>query len=172
MSRLETGRITPRLDWCDVHDLANRVTETLQQELKPFNVSIVIPDDMPLVFIDFGLIEQVLHNLVLNATQNSPAETTLRIKFFYDNGDLTILVMDRGKGFPATELLSVYNKFYRGKDAKAGGTGLGLSIVKGFVEAHGGTVVAKNRQNGGALFTIKIPVKISEMNQFNKQEEE
>jgi two-component system sensor histidine kinase KdpD len=68
--------------------------------------------------------------------------------------------------------LSVYNKFYRGKDAKAGGTGLGLSIVKGFVEAHGGTVVAKNRQNGGALFTIKIPVKISEMNQFNKQEEE
>jgi len=44
--------------------------------------------------------------------------------------------------------------------------------VKGFVEAHGGTVVAKNRQNGGALFTIKIPVKISEMNQFNKQEEE
>ncbi len=170
MSRLESGRITPRPDWCDVHDLANRVTESLQQELKPFNLSVVITDDMPLVFIDFGLIEQVLHNLVLNATQNAPAATTLRIKFFYDNGDLTILVMDRGKGFPATELTSVFNKFYRGTDAKAGGTGLGLSIVKGFVEAHGGTVVAKNRQNGGALFTIKIPVQISEMNQFNKQD--
>jgi len=171
MSRLESGRISPRPDWCDVHDLSNRVAEALQQELKPFNLSIVIPDDMPLVFIDFGLIEQVLHNLVLNATQNAPAGTTLRLKFFYDNGDLTILVMDRGKGFPATELSSVFNKFYRGKDAKAGGTGLGLSIVKGFVEAHGGTVVARNRQNGGAMFTIKIPVKISEMNQSSDQAE-
>ena len=171
MSRLETGRITPRCDWCDVHDLANRVAESLLQELKSFNLSVVIPDNMPLVFIDFGLIEQVLHNLVLNATQNSTGGTTLRLKFFYDNGYLTIMVMDRGKGFPESELSSVFNKFYRGKDAKAGGTGLGLSIVKGFVEAHGGTVVAKNRQNGGAIFTIKIPVKISEMNQFNKIEE-
>jgi len=171
MSRLETGRITPRPGWCDVNDLANSVTETLQHELKSFNLSIVIPDDMPLVYIDFGLIEQVLHNLILNATQNAAAGTTLRLKFFYDQGDLTILVMDRGKGFPDNELSSVFNKFYRGKDAKAGGTGLGLSIVKGFVEAHGGTVVAKNRQNGGAIFTIKIPVQISEMNQSEKQVE-
>lgn len=72
--------------------------------------------------------------------------------------------MDRGKGFPETDLSSVFNKFYRGKEAKTGGIGLGLSIVKGFIEAHKGTVVAENRQNGGAVFTIKIPVKISEMN--------
>jgi two-component system sensor histidine kinase KdpD len=71
--------------------------------------------------------------------------------------------MDRGIGFPNSELSSVFNKFYRGKDAKAGGTGLGLSIVKGFVEAHQGKVVAENRQNGGALFSIKLPVKISDM---------
>ena len=75
--------------------------------------------------------------------------------------------MDRGKGFPESELLSVFNKFYRGKDAIAGGTGLGLSIVKGFVEAHKGTVIAENRQNGGALFTIKIPVKISDINHIS-----
>ena len=78
--------------------------------------------------------------------------------------------MDRGKGFPASELPSVFNKFYRGKDAKAGGTGLGLSIVKGFVEAHQGTVIAENRQNGGAIFTIKIPVKSSEMDKVEKQD--
>ena len=167
MSRLETGRITPRLSWCDVNDLANSVTETLQHELNSFNFSVVIPDDMPLVYIDFGLIEQVLHNLILNATQNAEAGTTLRLKFFYDKGDLSIIVMDRGKGFPENELSSVFNKFYRGKDAKAGGTGLGLSIVKGFIEAHGGTVIARNRKNGGALFAIKIPVQISEINQSN-----
>jgi len=57
-----------------------------------------------------------------------------------------------------------YNKFYRGRKAKAGGTGLGLSIVKGFVEAHKGSVTAENRQNGGALFTIKLPVEISDIN--------
>jgi two-component system, OmpR family, sensor histidine kinase KdpD len=167
MSRLESGRITLRPDWCDVHDLANKVASNLQQELLPFTLATVIPADMPLVFLDFGLVEQVLHNLILNATQNAPAGTNIRIKFFYDNGNLTIQVMDRGKGFPPSELSSVFNKFYRGKDAKAGGTGLGLSIVKGFVEAHKGVVTAENRQNGGAIFTIKIPVKISVMHQID-----
>ena len=171
MSRLESGRITLRPNWCDVHDLAHRISETLKQELQPFKLSIVIPDDMPLVNIDFGLIEQVLHNLILNSTQNVPAGSRIRLKFFYDNGFLTIQVMDRGQGFPASELSSVFNKFYRGKDAKAGGTGLGLSIVKGFVEAHQGSVIAGNRQNGGAIFTIKIPVKISEMDQFRQHED-
>ncbi len=168
MSRLESGRITPRPDWCDVHDLANKVSENLKQELLPFKFSTVIPADMPLVMIDFGLIEQVLHNLVLNATQNVPAGTNIRLKFFYDSGSLTIQMMDRGKGFPSNELTSVFNKFYRGKDAQAGGTGLGLSIVKGFVEAHKGTVIAENRQNGGAVFTIKIPVEIAEMKQYEQ----
>jgi two-component system, OmpR family, sensor histidine kinase KdpD len=171
MSRLESGRITLRPDWCDVHDLAHRVSETLKQELQPFKLSTVIPSDMPLVKLDFGLIEQVLHNLILNATQHAPAGSRIRLKFFYDNGSLTVQVMDRGKGFPASELSSVFNKFYRGKDSKAGGTGLGLSIVKGFVEAHQGTVIAGNRQNGGAIFTIKIPVKISEMDQFSKHDD-
>jgi two-component system sensor histidine kinase KdpD len=165
MSRLESGRITPRLDWCDVNDLANEVSDSLKQELLPFNLLVVVAPDMPLVNIDFGLIEQVLHNLVLNATQNAPIGTNIRIKFFYDHGSLVIHVMDRGTGFPPAELASVFNKFYRGKDAKAGGTGLGLSIVKGFVEAHKGTVVAENREHGGAIFKIKIPVEISEINQ-------
>ena len=171
MSRLESGRITPRPDWCDVHDLANKIADNLKQELLSFEFSTIIPTNMPLVLIDFGLIEQVLHNLVLNATQNAPEGTNIRLKFFYDNGSLTIQVMDRGNGFPPSELTMVFNKFYRGKDAKTGGTGLGLSIVKGFVEAHEGSVIAENRRNGGAVFTIKIPVKISEMNQFTKQDE-
>jgi two-component system sensor histidine kinase KdpD len=171
MSRLESGHITLRSDWCDVHDLANKVSETLKQELQPFKLTTVIPVDMPLVNVDFGLIEQVLHNLVLNAIQNSSAGSRIRLKFFYDNGFLTIQVMDRGIGFPESELASVFNKFYRGKDAKTGGTGLGLSIVKGFVEAHNGKVIAENRQNGGAIFTIKIPVEIAEMNAYKNPHE-
>lgn len=157
MSRLESGRITPRPDWCDVHDFANSIIESLHQELQPFKLSVIIPADMPLVHIDFGLTEQILHNLVLNATQHAPAGSRIRLKFFYDNGLLTIQLMDRGTGFPESELPSVFEKFYRGKDSKAGGTGLGLSIVKGFVEAQKGKVIAENRQNGGAKFTITLP---------------
>jgi two-component system sensor histidine kinase KdpD len=169
ISRLESGMITLRYDWHDVHDLVNKVTGNLKQELSLFKLSVIIPADLPMVYIDFGLIEHVLHNLILNATQHAPNGSRIRLKFFFDNGFFTMQVMDRGNGFPETELASVFNKFYRGKEAKAGGSGLGLSIVKGFVEAHKGTVTAENRQNGGALFTIKIPVNKSEIKQFNNQ---
>ena len=170
MSRLESGHITPRLDWCDVHDIANNLAENLQNELKPFKLTTVIPPEMPLVLVDFGLIEQILHNLVLNATQHAPGGTRIRLKIFFDSGMLNLQVMDRGPGFSPTELNSVFDKFYRGKDAKAGGTGLGLSIVKGFVAAQSGTITAENRENGGAKFTIKIPAKTEDINQQKNPE--
>lgn len=160
MSRLESGRISPRLDWCDIHDLINKVTESLQDELKPFHLHVVIPDDMPFVKIDFGLMEQVLYNLLYNATQYAPTSVNLRVKAFYDNGIMTLQVMDRGPGFPSNEISLIFNKFYRVEGSKAGGTGLGLSIAKGFTEAHKGTITVENRQNGGAKFTIKIPTEI------------
>jgi two-component system sensor histidine kinase KdpD len=160
MSRLESGMITPRLDWCDMHDLINKVTESLQDELKPFHLHVVIPDDMPFVKIDFGLMEQVLYNLIYNATQYASPLTNIRVKAFYDNGIMTLQVMDRGPGLPGNELSLIFNKFYRVEGSKAGGTGLGLSIAKGFAEAHKGTITAENRQNGGAVFTVKIPTEI------------
>jgi two-component system sensor histidine kinase KdpD len=170
MSRLESGRITPKKDWSDIHDLINSVRESLEEELRPFQFSVVIPVNMPLVYIDHGLIEQVLHNLILNATQHAPHATQIRVKFFYDGGALTIQVMDRGPGFDASELVSVFDKFFRGKYATAGGTGLGLSIAKGFVEVHKGTIIAANRSNGGAIFTIKIPVDISQKTSIRTDE--
>ncbi|MGD0342851.1 MAG: ATP-binding protein, partial [Bacteroidales bacterium] len=160
MSRLESGRITPRLDWCDIHDLINKVSESLKDELKPFRMDVVIPDDMPFVKIDFGLMEQVLYNLICNATQYASSSSSLRVKAFYDNGIMTLQVMDRGPGFPSKEISLIFNKFYRVEGSKAGGTGLGLSIAKGFTEAHKGTITVENRQNGGAKFTIKIPTEI------------
>jgi len=163
MSRIESGRITPRLDWCDVQDLVNSVSESLKNELEHYIFSVTIANDMPLVYVDFGLMEQILHNLILNATQNIPVGTKIELKISTYDEQLIIHVADRGKGFPESELGSVFDKFYRGKSAKAGGTGLGLSIVKGFVEAQKGTVTASNSQHGGAVFTIKIPTKQMDM---------
>jgi two-component system sensor histidine kinase KdpD len=166
MSRLESGRISPRLDWYDIHDLINKVTENLHDELKPFRLHVVISDDMPLVKIDFGLLEQVLYNLIYNATQYASTSINLRVKAFYDNGIMTLQVMDRGPGFPRKEISFIFNKFYRVEGSQAGGTGLGLSIVKGFVEALKGTVTVENRQNGGAKFTIKIPAETPEIDKI------
>jgi len=163
MSRIESGLITPRPDWTDVHDLARSVTDQLRNELKPFQAEVIIPTGMPLIRIDYGLMEQAIYNLVLNATQHSPEGSRIRIKFFIDNGILIIQVMDRGPGFPQEELESAFTKFFRGRQAAAGGSGLGLSIVKGFTEAQKGSVSVENRKNGGALFTIKLPVETSDI---------
>jgi two-component system sensor histidine kinase KdpD len=166
MSRLESGRISIRPDWHDVRDLANKVTDDLRDVLERFRLEVNIPDDMPLVKIDFGLIEQVLHNLVLNSAQYSKHGTTIRIKMFYDHPDLILQVMDRGPGFPPGELENVFNKFYRLEANYSGGTGLGLSIVKGFVQAHNGTVSIENRKNGGSRITVKIPTETTEINKI------
>ena len=65
--------------------------------------------------------------------------------------------MDRGKGFDEEDIPVIFNKFYRGKNAKAGGTGLGLSIVKGFVEAHGGSIDIESEVDKGTKVTVRLP---------------
>lgn len=170
MSRLESGRLSLRYDWCDVHDLINRVTETLHQELHPFSVNILIPDDLPMVKLDFGLMEQVIHNLLLNATQYAPPKSVISVEFGIENNELKIAVSDNGPGFPEEELTSVFDKFYRGKSNRTGGTGLGLSIARGFVEAHKGNISAANQPSGGAQFTIHIPIEISDINHLTLNE--
>ncbi len=75
--------------------------------------------------------------------------------------------MDRGKGFVDGELPIAFNKFYRAENKMGGGLGLGLSIVKGFIEAHGGTISVENRRTGGVRFIIKIPTEVSYTDNFN-----
>jgi two-component system, OmpR family, sensor histidine kinase KdpD len=160
MSRLESGHISPRLDWYDIHDLINKVTSGLAGELKPYKLKMTVPDDMPLVRIDFGLMEQVLYNLLLNATLYSGTSSELGINVFYSEGTVTMEVLDRGPGFQPEELALIFNKFYRVEGSKAGGTGLGLSIARGFTEAHKGTLSAENRPGGGAKFIIRIATEL------------
>jgi two-component system sensor histidine kinase KdpD len=101
--------------------------------------------------------EQVLYNLIYNATQYTPEKSILTIAAHSSEANLVIFIEDDGPGFPEQEIPRVFDKFYRLKNAAAGGTGLGLSIVKGFVEAHKGHIELQNRKEGGARFTIQIP---------------
>ncbi len=71
---------------------------------------------------------------------------------------LVISVADRGAGLEPGEETKVFQKFYRGPRTRPGGIGLGLSIARQFVEANGGQIVAQNRQGGGAVFSIRLPI--------------
>lgn len=157
MSRLESGFLKIKKDWCNILELADAVIFRLQEQLKNFNVSVDIPDHFPLFDLDYGLMEQVLYNLICNVTQYTPEKTSLKISAQYDASDLILIVEDDGPGFPESEIPFVFDKFYRLKNTVTGGSGLGLSIVKGFVEAHGGFITLKNRKEGGARFIIQIP---------------
>ena len=157
ISRLESGHISVRLDWYDANDLINKVTDDLKDELKPFTLSVSIPDDMPLIKIDFGLMEQVLYNLLFNSTQYSPGASEIDLQIGYESGEMYIVIVDKGPGFPESEINNAFKKFFRVDGSKTGGLGLGLSIVKGFVEAHKGTIKVENIKTGGAKFTIRIP---------------
>lgn len=164
MSRLESGLLSVRLDWCDINDVFNKVADDLKEELKPFKFSVFIPENMPLVKIDFGLIEQVLYNLLFNSTQYAPAASEINLVSAHENNELVIVVTDKGPGFPESELKNVFSKFFRINGRKTGGLGLGLSIVKGFVEAHNGKITVENNYNGGSKFIIKIPSENPEIN--------
>lgn len=166
ISRLESGHISVRLDWYDVNDLVNKVLGDLKDELKMFTVKISIPEDIPLVKIDFGLMEQVLYNLLINSTQYAPAASEIQLETAYIDEELVIQVKDKGPGFSEENLKNVFRKFFRVNGSKTGGPGLGLSIAKGFTEAHNGKISAHNMKTGGANFTIKIPSPHPEIKQL------
>jgi two-component system sensor histidine kinase KdpD len=121
-----------------------------------------LPDNVPLVRLDFGLMEQAICNLLVNAAEHSPAGSPIEMSAQVDAGTLELRVRDHGVGLAPGEEKKVFGKFYRGAGSRPGGTGLGLSIVQGIVGAHRGKIEAGNDPAGGAVFTIRIPVETGE----------
>lgn len=158
MSRLESGSIQLKRDWCDVQELVYSTVRMLAEQLAGHRVNIVIRDGLPLVRLDYGLMEQVLYNLLYNASLYTPEASLINVRVDCRNGRLEIVVEDNGKGFPEKTIGRAFEKFYRPDPSVAGGSGLGLSIVKGFVAAHNGSIGLSNRKDGGARFIISLPV--------------
>jgi two-component system sensor histidine kinase KdpD len=157
VTRLGSGHIRPKLDWCDVGDLVHVTVRSLERELAGREVKIELAEKLPLARLDFTLMQQALANLLLNAAVHTPAGTPIWIQARHEPERLVLLVLDHGPGLAPEMLHRVFDKFFRAPNAPAGGSGLGLAIVKGFVEAHGGRISAANRPAGGAMFTITIP---------------
>jgi two-component system sensor histidine kinase KdpD len=158
MTRLESGRITPVFDWCDIRDLFNAVMKKLKNELASHVVTIEVAEEMPFVKLDFGLMEQALANLLFNASLYTPQGTMIGLKAYVEGKECIIVVSDSGPGFPRESLGRIFEKFYRVPGTKAGGAGLGLSIAKGFVEAHSGSIAVGNNEPSGARFVLRLPL--------------
>jgi two-component system, OmpR family, sensor histidine kinase KdpD len=169
MSRLESGFIKLNKDWCDLNELIHDVVNRLKENLEDRAIIIQIQENIPLFKLDFGFIEQVLHNLIHNAALYIPKYCVITIKAMCRDEKLVLIVEDNGYGFPEDEIGRVFDKFYRLRNSSTGGTGLGLSIVKGFVEAHNGKIKLENIPDGGAKFTIEIPTETSYINYLKNE---
>jgi two-component system sensor histidine kinase KdpD len=158
-TRLESGALRPRPDWCDLRDLVNAATDDARDALAGHPFEVVVPDGLPPVSADFTLTEQALANLLLNAALHTPADTPIFLTAGLERGGSRVFftVADRGPGFPESMRERLFQKFQRGDAARAGGLGLGLSIVRGFITAQGGEIVVGANPGGGAVFTIYLP---------------
>ncbi|MBE3577205.1 MAG: sensor histidine kinase KdpD [Limnochordales bacterium] len=149
MARLESGRLQLDRDACDLQEVVAGALARLKDELEPRPFTVTIPDDLPPVLIDPGLIEQVLVNLLDNAVKYSPSGSAIEVSAAVDQQHPThvrVTVGDYGPGIPPEDLERIFERFYRLKrPGQAVGTGLGLSICRGIVEAHGGRIWAENR---------------------------
>lgn len=168
MSRLEAGNLKLNLDWCDTSELINKVIHDINI---PYSQRIIFdPDEnLPLFRFDIALIEQVVNNLLTNAIHYTPENSVIEVKVKHEFENCKIEVTDNGLVHPNNELNRLFDKFYRGSDNKTGGLGIGLSIVKGFVEAHNGTVCVVNNAQGGLSFIVEFPAQQSFVNNLKNE---
>ena len=161
MSRLEAGSIRISLQPCDVQDIVGAALNALGTRLEGHSLTIDVPQDIPLVPMDYVLVNQVLINLLDNAAKYSPEFGPIAVSARQVNNEqVQIAIDDRGPGIPEEDLQRIFEKFYRVKRFEnVVGTGLGLSICKGIVEVHGGKIWAENRQGGGVRLAFTLPLK-------------
>jgi two-component system phosphate regulon sensor histidine kinase PhoR len=162
LARLDAGQEAVELAPCDVQAIATGVVADLEPAVqdKHQHVAMAIPPDARLLVADPAKLHDILRNLIENAVNYTPEEGTIALTTRVFDGQFEIAVSDTGPGLPEEDLLRVFERFYRVDKARARpGTGLGLAIVKHLVQVMGGTVVAGNRAEGGAVFTVQLPLR-------------
>lgn len=163
ISRLESGHIKPKADWCDVHELVYDVVKRVEENNPNRKIDVSVSEALPLCWLDQGMLEQVIYNLLNNAAIHTSRSCKIYISAMRHADILQFEIGDNGTGFLEVDPQEVFHKFSRSRMSASGGSGLGLSIVKGFTEALGGTVSLRNKPGAGAVFTIFIPVRMSDL---------
>lgn len=165
MMKLESGAVAPHSELHDLSEVVGAVLRRTEKILIGHKVEVALAPDLPMVAIDPVLFEQVLFNVLDNASKYAPRGTTVRVSGQRSNDKIRLQIEDEGEGIPSGEAEHIFDRFHRATkgDQVRAGTGLGLTIARGFIEAMGGTISAGNRiDRSGAVFTIELPVPIGQ----------
>jgi two-component system sensor histidine kinase KdpD len=157
MSRLQAGSLEPFLRATAVDEVAPVALRGLDDSA---SLLIVVPDDLPLVRADPGLLERVLANLFSNALRHSPPDLRPMLRARVDGQWVVLDVVDHGSGVAAGLKERIFEPFAR-FDERAPGVGLGLAVAKGFAEAMGGAIVAVDTPGGGLTVRVSLPALVS-----------
>jgi two-component system sensor histidine kinase KdpD len=156
MSRLQTGAVHLVTHEVGLDDLVSRALVDLPGA---DSVQMDLPEGLPTVRVDVGLLNRVIANLVENALRHSPSGAGVRVTAAANDGRVRLRVVDTGRGVPDEQKKQMYAPFQRLGDTPAGeGVGLGLAVAKGLTETLGGTLTAEDTPGGGLTMVVDLPV--------------
>jgi two-component system sensor histidine kinase KdpD len=159
MARIDAGAVEARTRWTHPSEIVAAARDQVERTLMNHTIEVAIGSDVP-VRLDPRLIATALAQLLENAAHYSPSGTAVTVEAGVTGDGLRIRVSDRGPGIDPTDAPHIFDRFYRGRAARtrSSGSGMGLWIVRRLLAVEGGRVWAENRPDGGAHFTIVIPV--------------
>jgi two-component system, OmpR family, sensor histidine kinase KdpD len=158
MSRIESGALKPKREWNILPEIVGSVLGRMKHLSVEHKLEIDVPENLPLIPVDYVQMEQVFTNLLSNSLKYAPADTLVCIHAQQEGELIHVQVSNQGPQVPPEDLERIFDKFYRITAAdRVTGTGLGLSICKGIIEAHGGRIWAENLPDGLA-FNFTVPL--------------
>ncbi|MEU0582648.1 sensor histidine kinase KdpD [Streptomyces sp. NPDC006132] len=153
MSRLQTGTVTPLIREIDLDEVAPMALGGVPEG----SVVLDVPETLPMVDVDPGLLERAMANLVENAVKYSPPDASVLVAASALGDRVEVRVVDRGPGVPDEAKDRIFEPFQRHGDAPRGaGVGLGLAVARGFAEAMGGTLNAEDTPGGGLTMVLTL----------------
>jgi two-component system sensor histidine kinase KdpD len=157
LTKLESGQVQVKKEWVPMEEVVGSAVGRMDDQLGDRPLALDLHDAW--VPLDPVLLEQVLLNLLDNALKFSPPGSKIEIEGWVQDRQARLTVADQGPGFSPGEEERVFEKLYRGsRSATAPGAGLGLAICRGIIQAHGGTIKAATRPQGGAQITLTLPI--------------
>jgi len=163
LSLAEAGELKLVYQAEDITNLVKQAVTPWQPQLTAgeISLSLELPDDLPLVNIDWQRVNEVLHNILENAVAHTPKGGTINVAASQKGKWVEVSVSDTGEGIPAEDLPHVFERFYRVDKSRAratGGSGLGLTIARRLIEAHDGTIVVQSKLGEGSRFSFTLPI--------------
>ncbi|GAA3708184.1 ATP-binding protein [Streptomyces tremellae] len=153
ITRLQTGTVTPMIRVLDLDEVVPMALVGVEEG----SVGLDIPETLPMVAVDAGLLERAVANIVENAVKYSPPERPVSVAASAIGDRVELRVADRGPGVPDDAKDRIFEPFQRHGDAPRGaGVGLGLAVARGFVEAMGGTLAAEDTPGGGLTMVLTL----------------